>query len=109
MENEEIVFSIILHAGNARGLAYDALKSAQNGDFEEAESYLKKAEDEVGQAHKIQTSIMQKEAKGEEVKLSVLFVHSQDHLMTTISEKGLIENMIEMHKRIHALEKEKEA
>jgi len=104
MNIEEIVFSIIISAGNARAKAYDALKSAQEGDFEAAKKYLKEAEVEVGDAHRVQTDIMQKEAGGEKVELSVLFVHAQDHLMTAISEKGLIENMIHLYKRIDKLE-----
>ncbi|SHK52563.1 PTS lactose/cellobiose transporter subunit IIA [Paramaledivibacter caminithermalis] len=104
MNTEEIVFSIIISAGNARAKAYDALKCAQEGDFDKAQEYLKEAEAEVGNAHKVQTSIIQKEANGEKVELSVLFVHAQDHLMTAIAEKELIINMINLYKRISELE-----
>lgn len=104
MNIEEIVFTIIISAGNARGKAYDALKSAQENDFDKAQEYMKEAKAEIGKAHKIQTNIMQKEANGEKVELSVLFVHAQDHLMTAIAEKGLIENMINLYKRISELE-----
>jgi len=104
MNMEEIVFSIIISAGNARAKAYEALKSGQQGDFDKAEKYLKEAEIEVGNAHKVQTSIIQREANGEKVELSVLFVHAQDHLMTAVAEKGLIENMIHLYKRISELE-----
>ncbi len=108
MDNlEEIVFSIIVHGGNARAKAYDALRAAQNGDFKEAEEFLKEAEEELGNAHKIQTDIIQKEAAGEKIDISVLFVHAQDHLMTAIAEKGLIENMIDLYKRIDKLENDK--
>lgn len=110
MDNlEEIIFSIIIHGGNARAKAYDALKSAQNGDFKEAEDLMLEAEKEIGSAHRIQTGIIQKEADGEKVDISVLFVHAQDHLMTAIAEKGLIENMIDLYKRIEQLEKGEES
>lgn len=106
MENlEEIIFSIIIHGGNARGKSYDALRSAQKGNFNKANKYLKEAEEEIGQAHKIQTSIIQKEAGGEDIKLSVLFVHAQDHLMTAMAENSLIVNMIDLYKRLDRLEK----
>ncbi len=111
MDNlEEIVFSIIIHGGNARAKSYDALRAAQNGNFNEAEKFLKEAEEELGNAHRIQTDIIQKEAAGgEKVDISVLFVHAQDHLMTAMAEKGLIENMIDLYKRIDKLENEREA
>lgn len=102
---EEIVFSIIIHGGNARAKAYEALKVAEEGDFKTAEKLILEADEEIGNAHRIQTDIIQKEAGGEKVELSVLFVHAQDHLMTAISEKGLIENMIRLYKRVNELEK----
>lgn len=104
---EEIVFSIIIHGGNARAKSYDALRAAQSGNFQEAEEFLKEAEEELGNAHRIQTDIIQKEAGGEKVDITVLFVHAQDHLMTAMAEKGLIENMIDLYKRIDKLENEK--
>lgn len=106
MDNyEEIIFSIIVHGGNARAKAYDALKAAQQYDFDSAKEFMQEAEKEIGKAHKIQTEIIQKEAGGEKVDITVLFVHAQDHLMTAIAEKSLIENMIELYKRIEKLEK----
>lgn len=102
---EEIIFSIIIHGGNARAKAYDALKFAQNGDFAKAQEALNESEEELRLAHNIQTDIIQKEAGGTKVEVTVLFVHAQDHLMTAVSEKGLIENMIELYKRIEKLEK----
>lgn len=105
---EEIIFSIIIHGGNARAKAYEALRFAQDGDFIKAKESLDDAEKEIKQAHSIQTNIIQKEASGEKVKMTVLFVHAQDHLMTAISEKGLIENMIDLYERIDKLEKNEE-
>lgn len=105
MSLEEIIFQIIIHAGNARAKAYEALKNAQEGKFDEAEKLLANSHEEIGLAHKIQTDIIQKEAGGEKVDITVLFVHAQDHLMTAISEKDLIENMIQLYKRIERLER----
>lgn len=104
MTNEEIIFDIILHGGNARGEAYEALKAAENGDFERAKELLEEAEKEIRIAHKAQTSMIQSEIRGEKVEMSLLMVHAQDHLMTAIAEKGLIENMINLYKRIDELE-----
>ena len=37
--------------------------------------------------------------------MSVLFVHAQDHLMTAITEKNLIEQIIELRKIVNTLVK----
>ncbi|SCZ01960.1 PTS lactose/cellobiose transporter subunit IIA [Alkaliphilus peptidifermentans] len=104
MENEQIIFEIILHAGNARAEAYEALKSAQNNEFDKSIEFIKNADNEIKIAHKSQTNMIQREINGEKVEMSLLFVHAQDHLMTAIAEKSLIENMINLYKRINILE-----
>lgn len=100
---EDIIFEIILHAGNARAEAYDALRAAQKGDFAKAEEHLQQAEAEVGIAHRVQADMIQQEVQGEKVPVTLLFVHAQDHLMTALAEKNLIENMVAMHKTIREL------
>ena len=97
---ELIIFEIISTGGTAKGLAYEALAAAENGDFEEAEKLLKEADEALNQAHKVQTDIIQAEARGENTEVSVLFVHAQDHLMTAFEARILIEKMIKMYKII---------
>ncbi|EEH96640.1 hypothetical protein CSBG_00266 [Clostridium sp. 7_2_43FAA] len=101
MENMEgIIFEIISQGGTAKGLAYEALMAAERGDFNKAGELMKEADAYLGQAHKIQTNIIQAEARGEKTEVSVLFVHAQDHLMTAIEAKTLIDHIIKLHKKI---------
>lgn len=100
---ETVIFEIILHAGNARAEAYDALAAAKAGDFAKAADHLGRAEEEVGVAHRAQADTIQREAAGEKQDISLLFVHAQDHLMTAIAEKNLISHMIEQEKTIRDL------
>lgn len=100
LDMEVIIFEIISHGGTAKGMAYEALAAAEKGNFEEAESLLKEADNELLEAHHIQTGIIQAEAAGDKTEVSVLFVHAQDHLMTAIEAKNLIECMIRLYKRL---------
>jgi PTS system cellobiose-specific IIA component len=100
---ETVIFEIILHAGNARAEAYDALAAARSGDFAAAAAHMARAEEEVGVAHHAQADVIQREAAGEKQEISLLFVHAQDHLMTAIAEKSLISHMIDMEKTIRDL------
>lgn len=52
----------------------------------------------MAEAHKTQTRLIQDEINGEKVDTSLLMIHAQDHLMTALSEKSLIEKMIELYK-----------
>lgn len=100
---ELVIFDIINYGGTAKGLAYEALEAAEAGNYEEAQALLKEADENLVHAHKVQTKIIQEEAAGKKNEVSVLFVHAQDHLMTAIEAKTLIEYLIKMHKKIDAL------
>lgn len=96
MENE--IFEIISHGGNARAFAYDAIKKAQEGKIKEAENLLKEAQKELDNAHNTQTKLIQAEINGQDLKMNLLMVHAQDHLMTAIAEKNLIEHIVKLYK-----------
>ena len=88
-------FEIVAYAGDARSKLMIALNKAQNGEFEEAE----KAEECLIGAHNSQTDILGKEAAGEDLEMSFIMIHGQDHLMTTILLKELMKHLIELYKR----------
>lgn len=107
MDIEQIVMNIIIYSGDARSYLYEALNSAKAGRYDEINSLIEKANEAIGKAHDIQTGLLQQEAGGEPLKVSILFVHSQDHLMTTISEKNLILEIIELRKVVNSLIEDK--
>ncbi len=94
----EIIMPIILHAGNAKSLSMEAIQMAKKGKFEDAEKAISDASDALNEAHHVQTDLLQKEAGGKGIILSLLMVHAQDHLMTSIAVKDLANEMIDMYK-----------
>jgi cellobiose PTS system EIIA component len=102
MENlEHVIFQIILHGGNGRSAAMEALLAASQGDFEGAREKLKEAENALNEAHHIQTSLIQGEISGEKTEISLLMVHAQDHLMNAMTVKDLAAEMVELYYRIN--------
>lgn len=102
---ETEIFEIISHGGDARGYAFEALKAAREGSFEACDELILKAQEELDIAHNTQTKLIQAELNGGKLTMSLLMVHAQDQLMTAISEKALIEQMIEMCKEIKGVNK----
>ena len=100
---EMAIMNIIINAGDCKNHAYMALGMVNEGKYEEAEEEMKLANDALAKAHDAQTEMLQKEAAGEKIELSVLFVHAQDHLMTAISEKTLIAHILELRKVVNTL------
>lgn len=101
MENlESVIFQIILHGGNGRSAAMEAVQSARQGEFEEAREKLKEADKALKEAHHIQTSLIQGEIRGEKTELSLLMVHAQDHLMNALTVKDFAAEMVELYNRL---------
>ena len=102
MNREEITllgFEIVAYAGDARSKFLEALKAAQDGDYAKAEELIAAGSECLNDAHIAQTSLLQKEASGEDLAFSVTLMHGQDHLMTTILLQDLMKHMIELYKR----------
>lgn len=96
----ELSFEIIAFAGNAKGIAFEAIRKAKSGQIEEARKLLKESKEEVNKAHRCQTSLIQQEASGEKVETSVVLIHAQDHLMTTMNYQMLAEEFIDLYERL---------
>ncbi|MBM7267972.1 PTS lactose/cellobiose transporter subunit IIA [Streptococcus suis] len=102
MNREEITllgFEIVAFAGDARSRLMEALAAAQKGDYAKAEELVEVANACIVEAHHAQTSLLQKEAAGEDLAFSVTLMHGQDHLMTTLLLKDMMGHMIELYKR----------
>ncbi|WMJ89233.1 PTS lactose/cellobiose transporter subunit IIA [Anaerocolumna sp. MB42-C2] len=91
-----VAMQIIIFAGNARTKTNQALDYLKTKDFSKAKEYITEARQEIINAHKEQTDIIQKEAAGESYETCLLFTHAQDTLMTIMSEVNLAEKMIEL-------------
>ncbi|MBV7508250.1 PTS lactose/cellobiose transporter subunit IIA [Bacillus sp. sid0103] len=102
MENlEHVIFQIILHGGNGRSAAMEAMLAAKQGDFVGAREKLKEADHALNGAHHIQTSLIQGEIRGEKTEVSLLMIHAQDHLMNAMTVKDLAAEMVELYYRIN--------
>lgn len=99
-EMQTLSFTIILHAGNARSSAMEALSMAKENNFSGAREKIKEADEEFVKAHQVQTKLLQAEANGEKNDISVILIHAQDHLMTAMTLKDLANEMIDMYERI---------
>lgn len=87
---------MISQAGNAKSFAFEALTAIEKNDFTTAEKLLKKAKQELADAHQMQTKLIQSELNGTKIEKSLLLIHAQDHLMTAISEHQLISHLLRL-------------
>lgn len=100
MEMEQVIMGIIMHSGDAKSDAMEAIQYAKEKKLEKAYQLIEKAEQELLQAHSKQTGLIQNEARGEKTELSLLLVHAQDHLMTATTFKDLAKEFVELYEKI---------
>jgi PTS system cellobiose-specific IIA component len=100
---EEIILNIIMHSGEARSCSMEAITLAKTGNFNEARELIIKADEELGYAHSSQTSLIQCEAANDKIEFSLLLVHAQDHLMTTMTFKDLAVELVEVYAKIDSI------
>ena len=101
---EKVIISIVSYSGEAKGYAYEALTLSEEGKFDEVEAMMEQCNVSIRKAHAVQTDLIRQEICGEKIVVSMIMVHAQDHLMTTLSERELIRKMIEQNRRLYHLE-----
>lgn len=99
-ESLQVIMGLIMHSGDAKSHAMEAIQSAKEYDFEAAEKSLDNAKESLVKAHRSQTEILTKEAQGNSTEITLLTVHSQDHLMTAIAFTDLAKEIVDIYKVI---------
>ena len=100
MDNEQKSFELILHSGNARSLAHEALELIKANQKEQAEIKLKEAEDELIEAQKLHARFLRDMANHEEIKIDLLMVHAEDHVSGSQTCLEMAKEIIAIYERL---------
>ena len=102
LDTEEVVMGIIVNAGHSRSLCYEALNHAKSGDFDHASKLLEMAAEAGKEAHAIQTKLIEEDEGMGKTTMTLVMVHAQDHLMTSIAFTDLAKEIIDLYRRLNA-------
>lgn len=102
---ELIAFEIISNVGMAKSLAIEALREVRRGRYEEGKAKLVESSEYIIKGHHAHTALIQKEAAGEKVEISLIIMHAEDQMMAAETIKTLVEEMIEMYKDLKEVNK----
>ncbi|GAY71074.1 Lichenan-specific phosphotransferase enzyme IIA component [Streptococcus canis] len=97
-EQLEIIMSLIMNSGEAKSLSMEAINNAKIGHFSVADEKIVSAQETLIIAHQAQTKLLSQEADGEEFSLSLLTIHSQDHLMTSMTFLDLAKEIVDLYR-----------
>lgn len=98
LDTEEVVMGIIVNAGHSRSLCYEALHHAKVGDFDHATELLAMAAEAGKEAHAIQTKLIEEDEGMGKTTMTLVMVHAQDHLMTSILCREIITELVQIYK-----------
>jgi PTS system cellobiose-specific IIA component len=102
MALEEQVMGIIINSGEARSCAYKALTLAKQGEFSQAAGKLEEARLAANLAHQVQTQLIEADMGEGKTTMTLIMVHAQDHLMTSILARELVSELIDIYKKMAA-------
>ena len=92
---------LIANGGNAKSLAFEAIRLAKKGDIVGAREKLKESDKSLLEAHNSQTGMLTKEAQGDHMHVTLLVVHSQDHMMNAITFRDLAGEMVDLYEKLY--------
>jgi PTS system cellobiose-specific IIA component len=100
MNEEKIIMELIVHAGEARSLAMEAVKKARAGMFENAGEKLRESEEEIRLAHISQTGILEGRMSKSSMRISMLMVHGLDQMMNAVTVLDMAREFVDLYKRL---------
>lgn len=90
-------FQLISAAGDSKSSFMKAIEKAKSFEFDTAEELYKEGEEELLNAHKAQTEMIQQEADGKPVSVNIILVHAQDHLTMANITKERARELIDLY------------
>ena len=82
-QSTQELMQLILKSSKSTQKVMESLQLAQGGDLSGAREVLELAIQINIEAHNLQTSLIQAEARGESGEVSLLAIHAQDHFMNS--------------------------
>lgn len=91
--------AIILHAGNAKSDAYEALLAVKQGDFKTFDEKYTTAKSEMKLAHRAHAEMLRKLSSEERMQdVDLLLIHAEGHLTSTDIAVDMIAEFGELYK-----------
>ncbi|MGR5143269.1 PTS lactose/cellobiose transporter subunit IIA [Photobacterium sp. DNB23_23_1] len=104
---EDKVMDLIVSSGEARSLLFEALSTAKKGNFDDAREMINQAKSSLNKAHLVQTKLIEEDEGLGKLKVSLVMVHAQDHLMNSILVKDLIPEIIQLYELLESPQPQK--
>lgn len=99
-EVNDIIMDIIVHSGEAKSYAMEAMQRAKLYDIKTARVLIEKSIVKLERAHVLQSTLIQEESSKGKIELSILLIHAQDQLMNSMLLKDLANEFIDLYEKL---------
>ncbi len=100
MQFEQECFQIILHGGNGRSIAFEAIRYAKQNNLAQAKESLAQARIEIQEASKVHAKLLQRFVTDETCKVEMLLVHAEDHMSSSQVILEMATELIDIYERM---------
>lgn len=100
MDYEQIVMDLLINAGEARSQAMLAMQHARSKEWQMAAEALTASNLAIKAAHEVQTKLIGADEGEGKVKVTLILVHAQDHLMTAMLCYDIANELILLRKQV---------
>lgn len=94
-------FKIISSVGEAKSAFIEAIRNARKGNLIQATALFEAGERKLIEGHKVHAALLQNEAAGQKIELSLLLVHSEDQLMNAETSKLQAEEFLYLYRYLN--------
>ena len=98
MDLELEIMDIITNAGESKSEAMIALQHAKRQQWEECDAALIRSKEAASRAHLVQIKLIGMDEGEGKIPVTLVMVHAQDHLMTSMLANELVKEMIEVYR-----------
>ena len=92
-------FKIIAAVGDARSYYLEAIRAAKSGDYDAARVRMEEGQKMFRMGHAAHTELVQREAGGDPVDMTLMITHAEDQLMSAEAFGILAEEFIDVYRR----------
>ena len=100
--DESTVMELLIHAGQARSDAMEAIAASRRREWGTAEKLMGSSEMAWREAHKIQTALIGLDEGCGKITVNLILAHAQDHLMTAMLCQDLAKEIIALRQELTA-------
>lgn len=96
---ESSIMELIINAGQSKAFAFEALTCAKKGEWDKVDVLIEQSKEAANEAHRVQTTFIGLDEGCGKLPITLVMVHAQDHIMTAMLARELIEELIDIYKK----------